>query len=176
MSAAAPAPALATATQRADANRTLLAALIASVGMLFTAFAAAYLERRTSGAAWIKITLPAMVWANTAVLLASSVTMEIARRTGKRAWVAGTIVLACLFLLGQLAAWASLRESGIVLSSTAHASFFYLLTALHGVHLLGGLIALAAAQTRPRILGLVAGFWHFMGGIWIYVLILLTAL
>ena len=176
MEAGLSAPAPATAAQRADANRTLLAALIATVGMLFTAFAAAYMERRASGAQWIRIDLPVLVWANTAVLLASSVTMEVARRTGKRAWVAFTIVLACVFLLGQLAAWGMLRESGIVLSSTAHASFFYLLTALHGVHLIGGLIALAAAQTRPRILGLVAGFWHFMGGIWIYVLLMLTAL
>ena len=162
-------------TARAQANRTLLAALLATVGMLFTAFAAAYLERQTSKG-FTRIDLPSLLWINTAVLVFSSITLEIGRRTGRRALYLLTIALGGLFLVGQYFAWLDLREAGVFLPSNPHGSFFYMLTAIHGIHLAAGLVALAVALRRPAIRHLCAGFWHFMGAVWLYVLIVLTVL
>ncbi|MHC4223553.1 MAG: cytochrome c oxidase subunit 3 [Planctomycetota bacterium] len=163
------------AVVRTDANRTLLAALLATVAMLFTAFAAAYLER-SSQPGWTRISLPGLIWVNTGVLVLSSITMEIARRSRHRGFLWATVLLGLVFLVGQYAAWAGLREQAIFLRSNPHSSFFYILTGLHGIHILGGLIALAVTRRRPDLLGLAAGFWHFMGLVWLYVLAVLTVL
>ena len=161
---------------RADTNRTLLAALIATVVMLFTALAAAYLERRSTTDTWSRIPLPALVWINTVLLLLSSGALEAARRRGTRAALHATIGLGVLFLVGQVAAWLQLREAGIFLPTSPHGSFFYILSGVHGVHVVAGLIALAAALRRPAILGVCAGFWHTMGFVWLYVLFVLVVL
>ena len=165
-----------TPAQRADANRTVLAALIVTVVMLFSAFAAAYLERRGAQAEWRRIPLPGLIWFNTAVLLLSSVAVEVARRTGRRGWMAVTVALGFVFLAGQIAVWFQLRGDGVTLSSSAYGAFVYVLSGLHAVHLLGGLSALAASARRPGILGLAAGFWHVMGGLWFYILMVLLLL
>jgi cytochrome c oxidase subunit 3 len=163
------------AAARAGANRTLLAAILASVMMLFTAFAAAYLERQ-SARGWTRIDLPSLVWINTVLLLASSATLELARRRGLRAALYLTVVLGALFLAGQLVAWQQLRADGVFLPTSPHGSFFYLLTAVHGVHVVAGLAALVVARARPALLGLCAAFWHLMGAVWVYVLFVLTVL
>jgi len=164
-----------TAEQQSACNRTLLAALVATVVMLFTGFAAAYLERSTSGATWERITLPPIVLVNTLVLVASSAALEWARRhDGKGNRLA--IALGFAFVAGQTVAFFQLRAAGVFVASSAHASFFYLLTGLHAAHVLGGLVALLAAVRKPRLLPFARTFWHFMGGIWIYVLAVLTIL
>lgn len=99
------------AAQRSACNRTLLAALIATVVMLFTGFAAAYLERSTSGGVWVRIALPPVVLVNTLLLVASSLVLEFARRRDGR----GTrlaIALGFLFVAGQTVAFFQLREAG----------------------------------------------------------------
>ncbi|MHC4971363.1 MAG: cytochrome c oxidase subunit 3 [Planctomycetota bacterium] len=158
---------------RAGANRTLLAAILASVVMLFTAFAAAYLER-VAARGWSRIDLPQILWLTTGLLLASSVTLELARRRGLRVALYATLVLGGLFLAGQYAAWLQLRADGVFLPTSPHGSFFYLLTAVHGLHVLAGLAALVVARARPAALGLCAAFWHLMGAMWVYVLIVLA--
>jgi len=163
------------ATARAGANRTLLAAILASVMMLFTAFAAAYLERMAARG-WSRIALPQILWLTTGLLLASSVTLELARRRGLRIALYLTLALGALFLAGQFAAWLQLRADGVFLPTNPHASFFYLLTAVHGVHVLAGLAALVVARARPAVLGLCAAFWHLMGAVWVYVLFVLAVL
>jgi len=160
---------------RAGANRTLLAAILASVVMLFTAFAAAYLER-VAARGWSRIELPSLIWINTVLLLASSVTLELARRRGLRVALLATLVLGALFLVGQYAAWLQLRADGVFLPTSPHGSFFYLLTAVHGLHVLAGLAALVVARARPALLGPCAAFWHLMGAVWVYVLFVLTVL
>jgi len=164
-----------TAEQQSACNRTLLAALVATVVMLFTGFAAAYLERSTSGATWERIKLPPLVLVNTAILVASSLALEWARRHDGRGNKLG-IALGFAFVIGQTAAFFQLRAAGVFVSSNAHASFFYLLTGLHAAHVVGGLIALLAAVRKPRLMQFARAFWHFMGGIWIYVLAVLTVL
>ncbi len=160
---------------RARANELMLLAILATVAMLFAAFTAAYLIRRTA-MDWQRLSMPGILWVNTAVLLASSVTVELARRTAKRWWLSATIALGLIFLAGQLLAWRSLAAEGVFLPSHPHSSFFYMLTAIHGLHLLGGIIALAWASARWSTIGLCATFWHFVGGVWLYVLAMLTVL
>jgi cytochrome c oxidase subunit 3 len=139
---------------------------------------------------WTPLQVPPMLWLNTAALLLSSVTMELARRALKRneyhrfnRWITITTILGIGFLIGQLIAWRQLTEQGIYVDSHPHSSFFYLLTSLHAVHLMGGVIALGfvtVAALRMRIgmkkraaANVTALYWHFMDGLWIYLFLLL---
>ena len=161
-----------------QSNKTLVAALIATVVMLFTALAAAFLEQRATPD-FGRMQLPNLLWINTFVLAVSSVTIEVARRkdsAGSRRWVLATLGLGLLFLVGQIAAFLELRGRGIYVPSTRYGSFVYLMTALHGLHLAAGLFALLYAAARPHVLAVCAIFWHFLGGVWVYVLGVLTVL
>ena len=94
-----------------------------------------------------------------------------------------TCLLGAAFLVGQLWIWRLLADQGIYLSGNPHSSFFYLLTGVHGVHLLGGVAGLAyltarawssAARKPARAsLNVTSLYWHFMDGLWIYLLVLL---
>ncbi|GBD31799.1 putative cytochrome c oxidase subunit 3 [bacterium HR33] len=169
-----------------------LVAIIASVTMLFVAFTAALLIRRTAPD-WVPIDLPGILWWNTGVILASSLTMEFSRRAIRRGatalaerWTAGAFGLGVVFLGGQTAAWLVLVEKGVFLPSSPYASFFYLLSAVHGCHLIGGLVALGWCWRKLRAgaygafghrgLGHAAIYWHFVGGLWLYVFFMLGAL
>lgn len=161
-------------TRRFAAKFTLLA-FLATVAMLFAAFTASYVIRRTA-ADWRLVELPKILWANTAVIALSSVTIEVARRRASQVWLVGTAILGVLFLLGQLAGWSALAERGVFLPSQPHASFIYLLTAIHGVHLAGGLVALGFLLAKRGAIDLCAIYWHFLGLVWLYVLVVLALL
>jgi cytochrome c oxidase subunit 3 len=166
-----------------DPARLGLWFFLATVIMLFAAFSSAYLVRMASGA-WSAIELPSVLWISTAILVTSSATLELARlRLGSTAtpWLAATLTLGLLFLAGQAAAWRALQLAGVFLPESPHAAFLYIFTALHGAHLAGGLIWLAvvwrcAARSAPAVgrpvvedrLARCATYWHFMGGLWIY--------
>jgi cytochrome c oxidase subunit III len=167
-----------------------LGAFLAAVAMLFVAFTSAYLARRQEPG-WPTIILPGIVWANTAVLLLSSGTFEWARallrrgdRLGLRRGLGGTAALGAVFVLGQVQAWRELAARGIFLASSPHSAFFYLLTGVHGLHLLGGMAALGVVLARARQnrytprehagVTLCALYWHFMDGLWLYLFVLLT--
>jgi cytochrome c oxidase subunit 3 len=163
---------------------------LASILMLFVALTSAYIVRGVPALGggqddWLPIDMPSVLWLNTAVLLASSVTIELARRALKKneyerfkSWITLTTLLGLAFLGGQLMAWRQLAAQGVFINSHPHSSFFYLLTSLHGLHLLGGVIALAyvtVAAFRMRIgfkrraaVQVTAIYWHFMDGLWIY--------
>jgi cytochrome c oxidase subunit 3 len=160
---------------RAEQHRTLLAFVLAMVAMLFVGFTGAYLVRRT-GTDWSPAPLPEILRWNTAVLLASSVALELGRRGRRRFALDAALVLGGLFLAGQLEAWRQLREAGFALGTQAHVSFFYTLSAVHGAHVVSGLVALAVGRSRPIALPFCAHYWHFLGAVWIYVLFVLTFL
>lgn len=166
--------------------------LLVAVTMLFIAFTVSYFSRR-SAPDWTSVPLPGILWVNTAVLLVSSGVLEWARRSRGRgdvdgmrrrlAWAGG---LGLLFLLGQIAAWRALAAAGVFMSSSPHSAFFYLLTAVHGLHLLGGLGGLGYAISRssrsipggpaaavPAVEGATL-FWHFLAALWVYVLIIIS--
>jgi cytochrome c oxidase subunit 3 len=154
-----------------------------TVTMLFMGFTSAYVVRRVS-VDWRPLHPPALLWLNTAVLALSSVALEVARRRGAdfasaRRWLTGVGILGALFVAGQLGAWRALARQGVFLSSNPHSSFFYVLTGLHGVHLLGGLVWFVVVWWRMRapaargILGLFATYWHYLGLLWLYLVLLL---
>jgi len=160
---------------------------LAVVAMLFAAFLSAYIIRRES-ADWVMIRLPAILWANTALLAVSSLTLErgrsLARRGGLaagRSWLGGTTFLGLAFVGGQLLAWWQLAAQGVFLPTSPHGSFFYILTGLHALHLLGGLILLLVATlsrrtdaTALRRVDLATTYWHFLGALWIFLFVVLA--
>lgn len=163
---------------------------LANVTMLFAGFTSAYLVRQTSGSDWQPIPLPPILWLNTVVIVSGSVTMEMGRlRLQQRrahdltGWVLGSVLLGVAFLAGQLSAWQQLASRGVYLPSNPHSSFFYILTGAHGLHLLGGICALMyilIESYRPRrtpsldhLLTLGATYWHFVGGLWLFLFLVL---
>jgi cytochrome c oxidase subunit 3 len=161
---------------------------IVSVLMFFMALASAFLVRR-GGSDWVPVHIPALLWLNTVVLLASSGTLELARKrlaisdlsAFKRLWLLTTI-LGCGFLIGQVVAWRILVQQGIFLASNPASSFFYIFTGAHGLHLLGGVAALIyvsarnfdpAKLTRSVAAEVTSHYWHFMDALWLFLLTLL---
>ena len=157
--------------------------------MLFTAFTSAYLVRSNMGT-WQSITMPGVLWINTVVLLLSSVTIQWAVRSVRKGNLTCltigfgiTALLGILFFGGQIIAWHDLAASGIFVKSSPHSSFFYMLTGLHGVHFLGGLLFLlyVFAQTlRVRYsaehhatVDLCTTYWHFLDVLWLYLFLLM---
>jgi cytochrome c oxidase subunit 3 len=168
---------------------------LASILMLFVSLTSAYIVRQVPAlnggqVDWVPLEMPPVLWVNTIVLLLSSVTIELARRSLKRneyrvfnRWISITTLLGICFLAGQLIAWRQLTQQGIYVDTHPHSSFFYLLTSLHAIHLLGGVIALCfvtVAALRLRIgmkkrsaVNVTTLYWHFMDGLWIYLFLLL---
>jgi cytochrome c oxidase subunit 3 len=166
---------------------------LASILMLFTALTSAYIVRAASSNDWKALPMPRILLMSTALIVISSVTLELAKRKLKAeqessytTWLLITTVLGLAFLGSQLWAWRQLVGQGVFVSTHPHSSFFYLLTATHGIHLLGGLLALTYLVVRARKLGderfqakrfaatgAVALYWHFMDVLWIYLFVLL---
>jgi cytochrome c oxidase subunit III len=168
---------------------TALQLALAAIIMFFMALTSSFLVRKALGADWVSIALPPVVWLNSIVLLASSGTIQWANSRleggdaqGFRYWWGLTIALGMLFLTGQVVAWRQLAAQGVYMSSNPDSSFFYLLTAAHGLHLAGGIVALLYVSFRPwrksRITQATAAslagiYWHFMDGLWLFLLALL---
>ena len=167
---------------------------LASVTMMFTSLSSAYIVRSVSANDWVSLPMPPVLIASTILILASSITLEVARRKLKAAsaaaysrWLFITAMLGAGFLVSQLFAWRKLAAQGIYLSSNPHSSFFYLLTGAHAVHLAGGLIGVSLLWSRSRRVlneaarvhkrqaaaDAVTIYWHFMDALWIYLFLLL---
>jgi len=167
---------------------------MAAIVMLFAAFTSALVVRKGLSNDWVATALPRVLWLNTAVLIASSVAFELSRRSlapgpsfsvsGFSRWLYVTLALGLAFIAGQLIAWRELASRGVYLATNPSSSFFYLLTGAHGLHLLGGIVALFYVALRARQLALapakrvvvdVTGvYWHFMDALWIYIVLLLA--
>jgi cytochrome c oxidase subunit 3 len=159
---------------------------VAAVCMTFAALTSALVVRKGGDVHWRHFTLPYVLYVNTAVLLASSLTLEIARRrvatfmggpktTGANPsrWLYATLALGFVFLAGQYLAWRQLSAQGLYLATNPSSSFFYVFTALHAVHLLGGLYAMTRVirklnqhVLRRVTLDATAHYWHFMDVLW----------
>ena len=167
---------------------TGIAVGIVSVLMFFMALASAFLVRKGSPD-WIPVRIPVLLWFNTAVLVTSSGTLELARKRlansnpqGFRNFWLVTTALGVLFLIGQLAAWRFLVREGIYLASNPASSFFYIFTGAHALHLVGGVAALIyvaqrnfdlAKVTRTVAADITSYYWHFMDALWLFLLALL---
>ncbi len=167
---------------------------LASIAMMFTSLSSAYIVRYASANDWLPLAIPRVMFVSTALILISSVTLELGRRRLKRSlqdaygrYLLFTVLLGLAFLAAQLVSWRQLARQGIYLASNPHSSFFYLLTGAHAVHLLGGLLALTFLWLRSRrkivdavlvakrqaAADAVTIYWHFMDGLWIYLFLLL---
>jgi cytochrome c oxidase subunit III len=161
---------------------------LAAILMLFAAFTSAYVVRKGLSDDWRATAFPGILWLNSMVLLASSFTLEKARRWRQiqarfQSWWWATTGLGMIFLIGQILAWQQLVAGGVYVNTNPSSSFFYLLTGTHAVHLLGGVIALLYLSWRvwqrnsgglgATALGVTALYWHFMDGLWIYLFLLL---
>src|SRR3984893_16889229 len=157
---------------------------------LFALFISAY-SMRMNMVDWRTLPMPRLLWFNTAVLILSSVALQGAHMAARRSDIDGVIVGLCAggasavtFLIGQLLAWRELSAAGYFLASNPANSFFYLLTAVHGLHLMGGLVALGrttakvwrgVAVTQLRLsVELCAIYWHFLLLVWLVLLGLLA--
>ncbi len=168
---------------------TAIAIGIVAILMFFMALASAFIVLRRGSGVWVTVHLPSILWANTGILLASSFTLEVARRRlafadllgFQRFWFV-TTVLGFLFVGGQLIAWRQLVAQGIYIASNQASSFFYIFTGAHAVHLLGGVCALLYVLarkfretnvSRAMAAEVASYYWHFMDGLWVFLLALL---
>ena len=174
--------ATATEAPRAQPAQTGMWVAIATISMSFAALTSAMVVRQSGAPDWQHFHLPSILYANTAVLLISSVTLEWARRRSAAA-LSVTLALGLLFVAGQITAWRELGAQGLFLATAASSSFFYVFTALHGLHVMGGLGAvgyllqrrLLAGRVAPTTFAATALYWHFMAVLWLYLLVLLAA-
>lgn len=172
---------------------------LASILMMFTALASAYVVRSgmPTSTDWHGGDMPSFVYVSTALIVLSSLTLARAQSALRnselpsyRLWLGVTLLLGLGFLASQILAWRELVGRGLYLASNPHSSFFYVLTGLHGLHLAGGILALALlcvyarragtagdsvdADLKRRTLTDVVGiYWHFMDGLWVFLFLLL---
>ena len=181
--------------------------------MFFMALVTAFFFRQSSGhfdghgayiLDWHQLAIPPILYLNTAILLLSSVTMEMGRRqlfheldvmeewlgmgrpAARRAapWLAATAALGVAFLIGQWMAWKDLAAQGFFFASNPSSHFFYLITGVHAVHLFLGIAVLITAfagfyisrqlETRQIIVDGAAWYWHAMGLLWLFLFALLA--
>jgi len=154
---------------------------IATISMSFAALTSALVVRQSSAPDWQHFQLPPLLYLNTLVLLVSSATLEISRRRRTVAALNATLVLGLLFVFGQVLAWRQLAAQHLFLASGPRSAFLYVFTALHALHVLGGLGGLLYVQRRlagavlaPTTFKAAALYWHFMAILWVYLLTLLT--
>jgi cytochrome c oxidase subunit 3 len=180
--------------RRGELRRFGLWMFLATVSMLFAAFTSAYIVRR-SGSDWQPTALPSLLWVNTGVLAMSSCALEIARGLGlgrrwrASAWMFGaTLLLGAGFVGGQALAWRQLVAAGVYLPSNPHASFVFMMTGAHAVHVVAALLVLGWGATVTwrglgrrdfgawtAAAGLCRTFWHYLGTVWLWVFLVLSA-
>jgi cytochrome c oxidase subunit 3 len=165
---------------------------LAACVMVFAPMTIAFMVRRNLSDLndWVSMHKPPILLWNTGMLLLSSVLLDRSRRAlkaGDRShfnlwWTAAT-GLGFLFLAGQAYAWYQLKQAGIFIASNPADSFFYVFTATHALHVVGGLSALVYVDVqawRLRLgpakrttIDIAAVFWHFLDGLWLFLMVLL---
>jgi cytochrome c oxidase subunit 3 len=180
--------------QKAQRNLMWLGTL--SIVMVFAGLTSAYVVRRGAGD-WFSIVLPQVFWVSTAVIVFSSVTMNLALynfrndkiKAGK-IFLAATLFLGLLFAWCQFHGWGELTHNGIYLvqakgqTSLISGSFIYLLSGLHLAHVAGGILALTFTFIKSLLgryssanvhgLRIASIYWHFLDALWIYLFVFLT--
>lgn len=167
-------------------ERVGLGVFLVVVGGLFALLGSAFVMRMDVEM-WRSLRLPPIVWANTTLLLFASLCLHLAtdsaqkgRRTDLRRGTTVAALATVGFLIGQILGWRGLTTDGAGLTASPGASFFYLLSGLHALHILGGLAALGLVMSRngtdlSRLrlgIGLCAAYWDFLLMIWVGLLIL----
>lgn len=181
--------------QPSDKFRIAMWFLLMVVLMTFGGLISAYIVIATNGAAeWNPVALPAPVWVSTVLILASSLTYKIAQsalnsdnQQKAKNWFLATAALGGMFIASQLLAWFELVRRGVYVQSNPYAGFFYILTAVHAAHVIGGIVALGfivlrtwektssieELKKRKQASNAIAWYWHFIDGLWLVLLFLL---
>ena len=178
-------------TQKEDQFTSYFGMLIAlgSFSMLFVALLASYGILRSRSAIWMSYTIGTiplfLAWVNTVVILISSITLFMASKANEREnkiltlnQIYTTIIIGLVFLSLQIILWNMLINDGFTITSHQAGSVFYMLSGLHGLHILGGLISLIWLIFKIRVnnlilkpMRLVSMFWHYLTLIWIVIFI-----
>lgn len=180
-------------------GKTALKFFLAVVGVIFFLFSVTFMSRTQfpdfmalSGEPWQPFTNPVQLWYNTGALLMGGIALQWAKHSAKakqlNSALAGIIIgifFSLSFLMGQLLVWNQLYDLGYVLTSNPANSYFYLFTAVHGVHILGGLAALSKVTFQfirknsltqlSAGISLCATYWHFLFVVWLLLFALLTS-
>lgn len=176
-------------TERPDKAKFVTGFLLLVVLMTFGGLIGAYVVISTNRAAeWQPFALPIQVWMSTVLILASSITYQIAKNalfkddySRARKLLIATSVLGAAFIASQLLVWMALVDRGFYMQGNPYAGFFYILTAAHALHVVGGIIALGAVLLRVwidtvyeseliyrrNLARSVGWYWHFMGALWL---------
>lgn len=187
------------AEQNIMKGKTALKFFLAVVGVIFFLFSVTFLSRTQfpdfmalSGEPWQPFTNPVQLWYNTGALLLAGAAMQWAKHSANvgqlNQALSGIIIgifFSLSFLIGQLLVWNQLYDLGYVLTSNPANSYFYLFTAVHGLHILGGLLALSKVTfqfiRKNSLTQLSAGislctsYWHFLFVVWLLLFALLTS-
>ena len=201
LSVAIPGPGVrAATTPQMAATQTGIWVCVCAIFMCFAALVSALVVREGSSTDWRHLVLPRILYFNTLILFASSYTLEVCRQrfaatvrqevgpadtphASPLPWLYLTIMLGGIFVTGQCLAWRTLAAHGFYLATNPSSSFFYVLTAMHGLHLLGGMVGLiymarrlarSVTSTQASALGATAVYWHFMGLLWIFLFLVMA--
>ena len=176
-------------TQKEDQFTSYFGMLIAlgSFSMLFIALLASYGILRVRSGIWMSNTIETMpltlAWVNTIVILISSITLFMASKANEREnkivtlnQIYTTIIIGLVFLSLQIILWNVLINDGFTITSHQAGSVFYMLSGLHGLHILGGLISLIWLTFKIRVnnlilkpMRLVSMFWHYLTIVWVVI-------
>lgn len=169
--------------------------LLIAILMMFGGLIAAYVVIHINNVAeWRPFDLPLQIWISTILILISSGTYHFAKtatdhnnQKAAKNWLLATTVIGAVFVSSQIVVWLLLTNRGFYMSGNPYAGFFYILTAVHAVHVLGGVIALGsillrswnptesteAIKERQTLAQVVGWYWHVMGGLWLVLFLLL---
>ncbi|QFU25084.1 cytochrome c oxidase subunit 3 [Shewanella eurypsychrophilus] len=185
--------------QPGSPGKTALLFFIAVVTVIFFLFTVTYLSRSQyadfqalGGEPWSPLYQPMWLWMNTVWLFMASLCLQLSATQAKKQQLNSLLMLltasvlcSLLFLFGQWSVWQQLSSQGFMINSNPANSYFYLLTAIHGLHLFGGLFALARVvvifagktqlETLNKSLKLCAWYWHYLFLVWLFLFTLLTA-
>lgn len=162
---------------------------IVSVCMIFASMTSAYIVRQSEGN-WQIFDLPPMFWVTSVIIVVSSGTMHWAYMAAKRdslevvkVAMSITTLLGIAFLVGQVMGWGELVANNVYFVGNPSGSFVYVLSGLHGLHIVGGvvfllitLVAVFRYQVHSKSLNLIemcATFWHFLDALWLYLFVFL---
>lgn len=162
---------------------------IVSVVMIFAGLTSAFIVRQAEGN-WLDFELPRIFWVNSAVIILSSLTMHWAYLAAKKDQLDQlklalgiTTALGFAFLVGQWYSWVALVEMDVYFVGNPAGSFLYVLTGLHAIHLISGVIFMIIVlissfrykihSKRMTSLEMCATYWHFLGALWLYLFMFL---
>jgi len=162
---------------------------IVTIVMLFAALTSAYVVKQSEGD-WLNFNLPGMFWITSVIIVISSITMHLALRSARndktaslRLFLVITAILGLAFLAGQYQAWKQLVGMDVFFVGNPAGSFLYVLTGLHGIHIISGIIfilAVISSSFRLKVhskrlikIEMCTTYWHFLGGLWLYLFLFL---